>query len=304
MIRGASATLVAVALLAAGCGSDDGDAEGLSDRLVDFSKASQTVAGLPAPLVNSLELDERSGELLLTTNRGFFRIDPETDEAERQEGTITDAGKSSTVGTFLEIKYESPGVLVGSGHPDERTLPQYLGFIRSEDDGRTWTPVSRMGTADLHKIVQKHDRLYAWDAVLSALVVSEDGGRTFAEHFTPRGLIIDFDVDPADPARIVAATDDQLFRSEDEGEGWRPVLAAEGVRLAWPEPEALIRADKDGSVYRSPDGGDSWEAVGRVDGEPYKLEPVSGEELYMALSDGTLAHTTDGGANWEYVFRP
>ena len=67
--------------------------------------------------------------------------------------------------------------------------------------------------------------MYAFDAVLSALVISDDGGRTFTEHFTPRGLIIDFEVDPANPARIVAATDDELFRSEDDGEAWRPIAA-------------------------------------------------------------------------------
>ena len=288
---------ICVGLLAvAGCGSDEGGGEGLSDRLVDFSKQP--------PYVNSLERDPESGEFLLTTNRGFFRIDPETEEARRQRGTISADGESSTIGTFLELKYAQAGGLIGSGHPDQRTLPQYLGFIRSADDGRTWQVVSRLGTADLHKIIEKHGRLYAWDAVLSALLISDDGGRTFEEHFTPRGLIIDFEVDPGDPSRVVAATDDQLFRSEDDGEGWRPLLAAEGVRLAWPEADRLYRADKDGTVYRSADGGDSWEAAGTVEGEPYKIEPVSGDELYIALSDGTIAHTSDGGAGWEYVFRP
>ena len=51
-----------------------------------------------------------------------------------------------------------------SGHPDQRTLPQYLGYLRSDDGGRNWRVVSRLGDADLHKIVFKHDRLYAWDA--------------------------------------------------------------------------------------------------------------------------------------------
>jgi hypothetical protein len=298
-MRRARLWTIALALLAAtaaGCGSDEESGEGLSDRFVDFSKRP--------PYINSLELDPGTGELLMTTNRGFFRIDPETDDVQRQEGTITAEGESSTVGTFLEIKYESPGVLIGSGHPDQRTLPQFLGFIRSDDDGRRWRVVSRLGSADLHKIVQKHDRIYAWDAVLSALVISDDGGRTFTEHFTPRGLIIDFEVDPADPAHVVAATEDQVFRSEDEGEGWRPLIAAEGVRLAWPEPDRLYRADKDGGVYRSDSGGDTWEQVQSLDGEPYKIEPVSADELYVALSDGTIAHTVDGGGSWEYVFRP
>jgi photosystem II stability/assembly factor-like uncharacterized protein len=299
-MRRASQWAVAAALVAAtvaGCGSGTEEGgEGLSDRLVDFSQ--------DPPYVHSLERDSRNGELLLTTNRGFFRIDPETDDVRPQQGTITAEGESSTVGTFLEIKYEAPGELIGSGHPDQKTLPQFLGFIRSDDDGRRWQVVSRFGSADLHKIVQKHDRIYGWDAVLSALVISDDGGRTFTEHFTPRGRIIDFEVDPADPSRVVAATEEQLFRSEDEGEGWRPLIAAEGVRLAWPEPELLYRADLDGSFYRSGDGGDTWEQVGSLEGEPYKIEPVSGEELYVALSDGTIAHTVDGGGSWEYVFRP
>ena len=103
---------------------------------------------------------------------------------------------------------------------------------------------------------------------------------------------------------MVAATDDQLFRSEDDGEGWRPLLAAEGVRLAWPEADRLYRADKDGTSTAPPTAATAGRRWERVEGEPYKIEPVSGDELYIALSDGTIAHTTDGGAGWEYVFRP
>ena len=41
-----------------------------------------------------------------------------------------------------------------------------------------------------------------------------------------------------------------------------------------------------------------------MDGEPYAFDPVSGDELYIALSDGTILHSEDGGADWEEVFRP
>ncbi len=283
------------ALGASGCGDSETKA-GRSDRLVDFSKRP--------PYVNSLERDPSTGEFLLTTNRGFFRIDGEGDRVRRVRGTIEADGKRATVGTFLELDLDPEGQLVGSGHPDQRTLPQYLGYLRSDDGGKSWKVVSRLGDADLHKIVFKHDRLYAWDAVLSALIVSEDGGRSFAEHFTPRGLIIDFDVDPDDPKHVLAATDDVLFRSEDEGESWRPLMRGEGSRLAWPEPDRLYMAAKDGTVSVSEDGGDRFEEVSRVDGEPYTLDPVSGNELYMALSDGTILHSEDGAADWEEVFRP
>jgi hypothetical protein len=295
-MRRAIALVLAAGIGAAGCGdSSSGDA-GRSDRLVDFSKRP--------PFVNSLERDEESGEFLLTTNRGFFRVNPEDDSVRRVRGRIEAGGKRATVGTFLELNLDPDGQLVGSGHPDQRTLPQYLGYLRSDDGGRHWRVVSRLGDADLHKIVFKHDRLYAWDAVLSALIVSEDGGRSFVEHFTPRGLIIDFEVDTEDPAHVLAATDEVLFRSEDEGGSWRPLVQSEGSRLAWPEPDRLYLATKDGTVSRSEDGGDTFDEVGRVDGEPYVLDAVSGTELYMALSDGTILRSEDGGAGWEEEFRP
>ncbi len=104
------------ALLLAGCGSDSKPA-GHSDRLVDFSQRP--------PFVNSLERDERTGRYLLTTNRGFFLVDPEEDSVARVRGTVQAAGRRSTIGTFLELNLDERGRLVGSGHPDQRTLPQY-----------------------------------------------------------------------------------------------------------------------------------------------------------------------------------
>jgi hypothetical protein len=59
---------LAAACCAAGCG-DSAESAGRSDRLVDFSKRP--------PFVNSLGRDARTGEFMLTTNRGFFRIDPD-----------------------------------------------------------------------------------------------------------------------------------------------------------------------------------------------------------------------------------
>jgi len=293
--------LIALAALAAlaGCGSgrlDDRPQE-RSGRLVDFSKKP--------PFVNGLDLEPGTRNLLLSTNRGFFRIDPRDDSVTRIPGTVTGDGRRAPVGTFLAFLPAGGRRLVGSGHPDSRALPNFLGFMESADGGRTWRVKSRLGDADLHKLRLAHGRLYAWDAVLSAIVVSEDGGRTFDEHFTPQGaLIIDFEVDPDDPEYLVAATDDTLYRSADEGERWRAVGDARGARLAWPARHTLVRATKDGVVSVSRDRGARWERVGEVDGEPYKLRAVDARHLYLALSDGSILETRDGGATWEDVFRP
>jgi len=298
MRRLAAFAFAAVAL--AGCGGD-GNASSpdgkRSDRLVDFSQKP--------PWVNALDIDPADGAFLLTTNRGFFRIDTKTKQVARVRGRISAGGRTSTVGTFLLVKATGPGRLIGSGHPDQQgTLPSFLGFISSDDAGRTWQVLSRLGEADLHKLVEAHDRLYAFDAVLGAIVVSDDGGRTFAEHFTPRGLVIDFEVDPRDPKHIVAATEEQLYRSNDEGEKWRPLVSGQGIRLAWPAPDALLRGDKDGTIRRSTDGGQTWEEIGKVDGEPYKFKALDAQHLYLALGDGTILETRDGARTWTEAFRP
>ncbi len=291
--------VVLLAVAAGGCGAADTSGAGgpRSNRLVDFTKKP--------PYVNALDIDPETKDFLLTTNRGFFRIDPASGAVQRIRGTISARGRRSTVGTFLEVLAAGGRRLIGSGHPDQQgTLPSFLGFIRSDDAGRTWSVVARLGDADLHKIVLAHGRMYAFDAVLSALLISADGGRTFTENFTPRGLIIDFEVDPADARRVVASNADELFRSTDTGRSWRPIDRRQGIRLAWPAPDALYRALKDGTVERSSDGGETWKAAAKVGGEPYKFRAVSRDELYLALSDGTIVHTTDGAATWKAVFRP
>jgi hypothetical protein len=297
--RALRAIIAALALALGGCGTAY-DAPGTSQRssrLVDFTKKP--------PYVNALDIDPRSEDFLLTTNRGFFRIDPKSAKVTTVRGTISAQGKRSTIGTFLELLAVGPDQLIGSGHPDRQgTLPSFLGFISSDDGGKTWTAISRLGNADLHKIVRIHGRMYAFDAVLSAILISDDGGRTFIENFTPRGLIIDFEVDPANPKRIVASNDSELFRSNDTGASWRPIDRRDGIRLAWPAPGALYRALKDGTVERSGNGGDTWTATGRVDGEPYKFKSIGENELYLALSDGTIMHTMDGARTWKPVFRP
>jgi photosystem II stability/assembly factor-like uncharacterized protein len=294
-------TLAALVALA-GCGGSDPEvapapAKAKSERLVDFSKKP--------PYVNTLDIDPQSKDFLLTTNRGFWRISEDGTKVTQVKGTITDSGKTASVGTFLEIRATGPGQLLGSGHPDQAgTLPNFLGLLKSDDGGKTWTAVARLGDADLHKIILRHDKLYAFDAILSAMLISPDGGKTFTEEFTPRGLIIDFEVDPANEKRIIASTEDELFRTEDGGRSWRPLTPAKGIRMAWVDPKLLYRADADGSIKTSEDGGARWKDVGSVGGEPYELHATGPKSLFLVLSDGSILETTDGGATWRDRFRP
>ncbi len=257
----------------------------------------------PPPLINSLERDPSSGALLLTTNRGLYRI--EDGEATRVPAAVDTPDGVSPVGKFLAVAESEDGVLLGSGHPDERErLAPFLGLLRSENGGRDWSVVSRYGIADLHVIRDLDGTLYAYDAVLPAVIVSTDGGRTWDERSAPPGRVFDLVVDPSDPEQFLASTKQALFRSTDGGRSWTASSGAAAASLAWPEPEALYRVDEDGLVYVSRDHASSWELTGRIDGDPRALEAASADELYAATSDATIYHSDDAGESWEEHFTP
>jgi photosystem II stability/assembly factor-like uncharacterized protein len=290
-----------VALVAlAGCGGGsegDAGAKAPAAAIVDPRGAS--------PLVNSLEVEPGTGKLLVTTNRGFFRVDPKGGAPERIRGVATAKGRSVPVGSFLEVLPVGPETLLGSGHPDRGgVLPEFLGVMRSGDAGRTWSVIARLGEADLHRMVMKGARLYAFDAVLGAVLVSGDGGRTFEEHVAPPEPMVELEVDPGDPRRMLLASDRTTFRSQDGGKRWRPLDRAPGTRLAWPAPDALYRAERAGTISVSTDGGDRWRPVGSVEGEPTRLKAVDAQHLYVVVDSGAILESRDGARSWKAVYEP
>jgi hypothetical protein len=304
------AVAVIAVLVLGGCGEDDaarGGAEPSGLPATPATAANRLVdPAAPPPTVNALDIDPESDEFLLTTNRGFFRIGRDDGAVTQVRATVSAGKTTGAVGTSLELASLGGDRLVGSGHPDTAgALPEFLGVMASDDGGRTWRVLSRLGAADLHKIVLKHGRMYAFDAVSGALLVSRNRGRTFSEQFTPSGVpIADLEVDPANPRRIVAASDAEMYRSENGGAAWKLLGGASGARFAWPARDALYRALKDGGVQVSADGGSSWKTVGRIDGEPHRLKAVSRDELYLVIGDGTILHTRDGAKTWEAAFTP
>jgi photosystem II stability/assembly factor-like uncharacterized protein len=134
------------------------------------------------------------------------------------------------------------------------------------------------------------------------VLISDDGLRSFKERFTPRQLVLDMVVDPKDPDYLLISTEDEMFRSTDEGEHWRPIGVVRSPRLAWAPSGELFRALQDGTFEQSTDRGQTWKKVGELPGEPWKIEVQDARTMWTAVSNGSIAATKDGGKTWDLVF--
>jgi hypothetical protein len=292
-------TLALFAATALGaCGGDEG---GGSDE--PASKGSLAVPWLNPegdfPVVGSLTVNPADGMLWMSTNTGLFRVPGGANEPEQVTGTLSTPDGAGKVSEQLVVRFTGPDELLGSGHPspDETTLPEALGLIRSDDAGASWSSVSELGTADFHAIRRSGDRLVAAEFGRSRVLVSGDDGRTWEARAAPR-VLIDLEVNPGDPNRWIATAEDGVYVSRDEGGTWRAVDPVPNSYLAWPAPDALYRLDPGGPLKRSRDGGMSWEDIGDTGGEPQGLTAADTDTLYAALLDGTVKKSADGGRTW------
>ena len=160
----ASAVLATIAFLVVACGGG-GD-------------VPETFTGIapedPGPNhVHGLGVDPGDGALFIATHTGLYRVEKGETKAER----VGDKYQDTMGFTIAE-----PDLFLGSGHPDARDLQtgtlSLLGLIRSEDDGRTWTPVSLSGEADFHVLRYLGKRVYGYDATNDRLMVSGNAGKT------------------------------------------------------------------------------------------------------------------------------
>lgn len=113
-------------------------------------------------------------------------------------------------------------------------------------------------------------------------------------------------IDPADPRRILAASNVGLLASADGGRSWQALPAPRGeiAALAVPagRPGAVYAAAID-RLVRSDDGGQSWTPleVGLPTSRPRALaaDPQAPDRLYAIVGDGaTLLRSDDAGGSW------
>jgi len=255
------------------------------------------------PYIGSLSVNPADGTLLLGTNTGLFEIPPEGGTPARLIGDLSTPDGSGKISESVVARFTGPDELIGSGHPRKgSTLPPALGIIRSSDAGRTWKPISGLGSSDYHVLALSGDLLVAPLFGQAQISVSRDGGRNFEARSAPMPLV-DLAADPGDSARWAATSEQGIFVTVDEGRTWRQREPTPNVRLAWAGSRELYRNDPGGPVKVSADGGETWQDRGNTGGEPHALTVDGQGTLFAAAFDGTVQRSDDGGRNWRAIVK-
>jgi hypothetical protein len=261
--------------------------------------ATATAAGSAAnAYIGSLAVDPRDGVLYLGTGMGMFRVDKRAATPRRLVGKLTTPGGSGDVSSNLFLRSAGPGELIASGHPEGGPLPENLGLIRSRDGGQTWSAVAQLGDADFHLLDLSKGRIVAVEAEGDEVLVSDDGGRSFARH-APPSTPVDLALEPGNTEHMAVSTQQGVFTSNDAGGSWRPRDAPAGSRLAYDGKGALYAADRLGKLSVSGDGGQSWTSRGSIGVAPTALVVAADGKLYAAVPNGEVRFSSDGGKTWQ-----
>ncbi len=276
---------------------------------------------------------ERPAVLYMGTELGLFRSVDGADNWVRVAGPLADQQVWA-----VHVPRRRPDVILVGTRPSA--------FYRSDDGGQTWAVAAAAVETACPRILHTRvttivadpdDPDLAWAGVeIDGVHASRDGGRTWAPVGT--GLSsrdIHAIVVVALPSlphlrgragrgsgRLLAATNNDLNVSDDDGATWRPVGI--GGVLPWPycralaqpvgRPEVILLGAGDGppggvgAVARSADSGGTWAEAAlphRANSTvwAFAVHPADPALVYAASVSGELYRSTDGGSAWEKLDR-
>ncbi len=210
------------------------------------------------------------------------------------------------------------------------------GLFRSDDGGQTWAVAAATMETACPRIL--HTRVtcvvadpdnpdLAWAGVeIDGVHASRDGGRTWApvgKGLSSRDIhAIAVVPGPGGKRRLLAATNNDLNVSDDDGANWRPVGI--GRVLPWPYCRALIQPcgrpevvllgagdgppGSEGLAAYTRDGGDTW-AVAAMPARAnstvwcFAVHPADPDLIYAASVSGEVYRSADAGMTWDNLDR-
>jgi photosystem II stability/assembly factor-like uncharacterized protein len=229
----------------------------------------------------------------------------------------------------LWVVPQHPEVLIAG------TCPSHL--FRSEDGGRTWSEAAARLERECPRLVWTRVTCIVGDAAnpeelwagveIDGVHRSRDGGRTWqpiGSGLSSRDIhaLVIVPDDGTRPRRLVAATNNDLNISDNDGLTWRPLQIGQTMpwaycrALAQPcgRPEVILLGNGDfppgsaGVIGRSIDGGTTWHQTdmpARANSTMWNFaaHPADPQLIYASSVSGQVYRSTDGGTTWKKLTR-
>lgn len=203
-----------------------------------------------------------------------------------------------------------PNTFYTSGHP---VGGGNLGFQKSTDAGRTWQNVSSglNGPVDFHSMtVDRVNPNIVYGVYQGRMQKSADGGKDWQyADAAPTGVIQL--ASGATENSVVAATNNGLVVSKDQGKNWAsvsPELEGAAVIAVGVNPNdanELIAFSQKIGFTKTVDGGASWVSVPTPFGNETILyvayDSNNSSNVYVLTQSLAIYRTTDGGLTWTDV---
>ena len=277
--------------------------------------------------VRAIAADPRDANVLYAgTSEGCYRTDDGGDI-----WRLLDSPMNDLVVWSLLVPRDRPDTIFAGTRPAR--------LYRSDDGGESWrkldtpiaeecfNPLLRFNRVTTIKVdPEQPNRLWA-GVEIDAVWVSDDNGETWEQRSS--GLssmdIHGLAIVPARngrPRTIVAATNNDLNISTDEGFTWTPQKV--GDRFEWPycrgivqqtdRPDVIFLGNGEGppgfagAAWRSSDGGRSWEPIA-LPGRPnstiwdFALHPSDSALVYAYTVSGQIYRTSNNGETWDKLPR-
>jgi photosystem II stability/assembly factor-like uncharacterized protein len=250
--------------------------------------------------IHGLAVDRQDpSRLLIATHHGLFRT-----------GADGKAERISVVQDFMGFTPHpsDPNRLYASGHP---ARGGNLGFVASDDRGRTWSQVSpgANGPVDFHQMTVSPADPQTIYGTHRGLQVSRDAGRTWTIIGPGPDGLIDLAGSAKSPDTLFAATQSGLLVSTDAGKSWKPLVQGAPVSLVEVTPEGTLYAFVLGRGLvqaGEPPIGLETISSGFEDGYLLHLaaDPTNPNRVFAVTNGGKLLGSADRGRTWTALGQP
>lgn len=222
---------------------------------------------------------------------------------------------------FMGFNVMSDGTMITSGHPGKLSnLPNPLGLMVSENNGKEWKSKSLLGKVDFHILTSNFSNpkvIYGVNQMDSGnykagLYVSTDKGKNW-KMVDSVGLPKDMHQVyslislPDNANSLIAGTEMGVLRSSDAGKTWKVSNSSRLITAisVLPDTKDLISysiSNSAAGIMISKDQGETWENLGNDLGQDavayFGINPSDTSKIAISTFENTVMSTTDGGKTW------